>query len=267
MKLLSEYEEYLRKEGYTPQYEDFLCGELINVDFLDQFQHLITLNVEETEEFHEEMEKKMKEQGGPVEYEMDYSNYVVCIASFESTITTEQNFYTGKGGTIHLVSRPGYHTHGLDLFEKCVQLQKLGLVDHELFIMKKRVEHLTWAKEVLIPLLEKADYCIEYSSVFDIVNERRSNSDIDMWFKHYNDSDSDCSFFMATDCLTGEPKFPDGIDLYGKNKEETWNILVEEFWKKAMFPSKYSYLYTEGETKETYREWINEIRLERRPLE
>lgn len=259
MRLLSEYAKYLKKEGYTPQYEDFICGGLTSVDFLDSFQHLITLSVEETEEFHEEMEKKIKEQGSPVEYEMNYSNYVVCIASFESIITTEQNFYTGKGGAIHLVSRPGYHTHGLELFEKCVQLQKLGLVDHELFIMKKRIEHLTWAKKVLIPLLEKADYSVEYSSMFDINNTKRTNSDVIVRFRHYNDPKDDYSFFMATDCLTGEVKFPRGIDLYGKNREETWNLLVEEFWKKEQFPIKYSYLYTKGETKETYRKWIENL--------
>ena len=178
------------------------------------------------------------------------------------TIYSMFNYYDRTVGQIYLISNPNkdsYHTHGFDLFEKCVQLQKNGVVEHELFIMEKHIEHLRWAKEVLIPVLEKADYIIDYSSLFDL-SDKRCNSNLIIIFQHYNDRNFlDRSMFMETDCLTGECLFPRGLELFGKTKEEVWNILVEEFWKKADFPKRFSYLYTEGETKETFKQYLLEL--------
>lgn len=260
MKYLNEFIDYLKKEGYEEKFFDSIDGYLSNVDcfYLDK---KITLSVEPTEEFEKFIKKKVQEEG-EFEYDIDYKNYIVRTISLDSTITTEPNYFDGEVGQIYLIPNPdkdSYHKHGFDLFEKCVQLQKNGVVEHELFIMEKHIEHLKWAKEVLIPILEKADYIIDYSSIFDL-SSRRYDSNLTIIFKHYNDRNFlDQTMYMETDCLTGECLFPKGLQLFGKTKEEVWNILVEEIWKKADFPQRFSYLYTEGETKETFKQYLLEL--------
>lgn len=268
MKYLNEFIDYLKKEGYEDKYFDSVDGYLLNVDCFYQ-NRKITLTVDPTEEFEKFLKDKSKKEE-EFEYDIDYKNYLVKAINIESTITSEPNYFNGEVGSIYLISNPdknSYYQHGLELFEKCVQLQKNGVVEHELFIMEKHIEHLKWAKEVLIPVLEKADYIIDYSSIFDL-SERRCNSNLIIIFKHYNDQNFlDKEMYMGTDCLTGECLFPDNLNLFGKNKEEVWSILVEEFWKKAVFPKRFSYLYTEGETKETFKEYLLELEQSRNEYE
>lgn len=265
MKYLNEFIEYLEKEGYKVEYFDSVDGYLLNVDCFYQNKK-ITFNVDHTEEFQKFLKSKIKENG-KFEYDIDYKNYLVKAISIECTITSEPNYFNKEVGNIYLISNPNkdsYHQHGFDLFEKCVQLQKNGVIEHEIFIMEKHIEHLRWAKEVLIPVLEKADYITDYSSTFDL-SDRRYNSDLIIIFKHYNDQNfDDKELYMKTDCLTGECLFPDNLNLFGKNKEEVWEILVEEFWKKAIFPKRFSYLYTEGETIETFKNFMLELVKERK---
>lgn len=259
MKYLNEFIDYLKKEGYEDKYFDSVDGYLINVDCYYQDKR-ITFSVSPTEEFEEFVKQKIKQEG-EFEYDVDYKNYLVTAIAIDSSITTEQNFFDGSTGQIYLISNPdenSYHRHGFELFEKCVQLQKMGVVEHELFIMEKHIEHLRWAKKVLIPVLEKADYIIEYSSTFD-VSDRRIDSNLIIVFKHYNDRKLDQGMYMETDCLTGECLFPNNLKLFGKTKEEVWNIMLEEVWKKADFTKRFSYLYTEGETKETFKEYLLEL--------
>lgn len=255
MKYLDEFINYLKKEGYEDKYFDCMDGYLLNVDCFYQNKK-ITFFVEPTKDFEKFIKEKIEKEG-EFEYEIDYKNYLVKSISIESTITFSRTI-----GQIILISNPNEeesrYKHGFEYFEKCVQLQKVGMVDHELFILEKHVEHLKWAKEVLIPLLEKADYVIDFSSIFDL-RDQRINSNLKIIFKHYNDEFYlDDTMYIETDCLSGECLFPNNIDIYGKTKKEVWNILVEEFWKKAKFPKRYSYLYTEGETKETFKN-LNKI--------
>lgn len=155
------------------------------------------------------------------------------------------------------------HTHTLDLFELCINFQKTNLLEHELFIMSRRIEHLAWAKDNLIPILEKYDFYADYDTFFDTKTKKLS-SNIRIDFKHPNRAD----FIIEVDCLTGEPIIWGSVDsvngtvnltdkIYGKNSNDVFNILLEEFFKKDEHRFGYIYNNDTHETIETYREVFN----------
>ena len=257
MKTLKEYAEFLYKNGYKESFAPytFLCDKLEIVEFTKN-DFRLNLYVYETEEF----EKFYESLKDGEEYSIDYKNYIVSSAFIEFPICNVPNFFDGTTEGITLVSKPDeYNKHTLDLFELCIGFQKINLLEHELFIMSKRQEQLKWAKDNLIPILEKCDFYITYNSFFDTKNERGSSNDrID--FRHPNKAD----FVLETDCLTGEPNIWADIitgngtinlnKIYGKNKDEVFNILLEEVFKKSEL--KFGYLYNNDpkETIETYGE-------------
>lgn len=257
MKYLNDFINYIEKRGYKVEDCDYLDGDLTGIS-CNKNENYIYFEVESTPEFEDYLNNRLKEEE-KVEYKVDFHNYIVKSIGIRSCITTELNFFDGSSDYIYLVKNPeGYHNHGLDLFEKCLNFIDGGLVEHELFIIEKHIEHLKWAQKELIPLLLKADYSIEYSSLLDV--QQRESSNLLILFRHYNESYYDPhSMYMETDCLTGECLFPNNLKLYGMKKEELWDVLVEEVWKKAMFPEEFSYLYTEGETKETYKELLKSV--------
>lgn len=251
MKYLNEYLDYLKKEGYTTEYQTILSGRLEAIDCY-YGDNIIVLSVIETPEYSEYINSLEDES----EYKVDYSKYIVVSADFTSTITTERNFFDGTAGSIYLVDNSEYHTHDLSLFKKCVELQKMGLVEHEKFILECHLKNIEWVNTVLAPVLKKCDYRIDYSSIFDI-KFQRDNSNLTLIFKHYNESDYDCGITIETDCLTGE-LITHPEELKNKNKEEIWDTLVQ-YWKKQPLAEKYSYLYTEGKTKDYYKQYVTEL--------
>ena len=186
---------------------------------------------------------------------------IVVSAFIESPICNISDFLTGKTDGIRLVSEPdGYNRHTLDLFELCIGFQKVNLLEHELFIMSNRLKHLAWAKDNLVPVLEKYDYYIVYDSYFDTTDERYS-SNIRIDFKHPNNAE----LTIEVDCLTGKPVIWSNINskngcidladkIYGKNKEDVYNILLEEVWKKDDLKFGYIYNNDPHETINTQRE-------------
>lgn len=255
MKTLKEYADFLYKNGYKENIAPFifLDGRLEVVEFIkNDFQ--IRLYTEETDEFSDYLQSL---QPG-TEYQVEYENYIVKSAFIESPICNVSDYTDGSTDGITLVSEPNsYVKHSLDLFELCIGFQKTNLLEHELFIMSERQKHLTWAKDNLVPVLEKHDYYIVYDSFFDTKNERCS-SNIRIDFKHPNGpNESDLVF--EVDCLTGKPIFwadTDGCDLelYGKNQDEIYQVLLEDVWKKD--EDKFGYIYNNDphETIDTYPE-------------
>ena len=258
MKSLQEFSEFLYSRGYKESVAPFtfLDGTLEMVEFIREGFH-VTLYVEETDEFS----KFLGTLEPGTEYEVKYENYIVNAAFIEAPICNVANYYDGTTDGIELSSKPNdYNKHTLELFEQGIGLQKVNLLEHELFIMSRRQEHLAWAKENLVPLLEKYDYIITFDSFFDTKNESRSsNQRID--FKHRNDSE----LSIETDCITGKPIiWSDGaigegvVDLsekiYGKGIDEVYNVLLEEVWKKSQ--NKFGYIYNDDphETVDTYYE-------------
>lgn len=258
MKSLQEYAEFLYSKGYreTVGAYTFLDGTLEIVDF-EREGFMVNLFVEETEVFRKYLESL--EPG--TEYDVKYENYNVNAAFIESPICNVANFHSGSTDGIELSIEPtSYNRHTLDLFEQCIGFQKNDLLEHEMFIMSRRQEHLAWAKENLVPLLEKYDYVITFDSFFDTKNESpSSNQRID--FRHHNRSE----LSIETDCITGEPiiwaygAFGGGVvdlseKMYGKNADEVYNVLMEEVWKKNEDNFGYIYNNDPHETVDTFFE-------------
>ena len=183
---LKEYADFLYENGYKENFAPFtfLNGSLEIVEFIKN-DFIVRLYVEATREFSEFLESL--EPG--TEYKVEYENYNVKSAFIESPICNVSNFLDGTTDGIELVSEPNaYNRHTLDLFELCIGFQKVNLLEHELFIMSRRQEHLAWAKDNLIPILEKYDYYVDYDSFFD-TKEERCSSNIRIDFKHPNRAD------------------------------------------------------------------------------
>ena len=258
MKTLKDYADFLYKNGYkeTIAPYTFLDGELEIVEFTKN-NYTIDLYVVESQEFSDYLASLPP----GTEYKIKYENYNVVSAFIESPICNISDFLTGKTDGIRLVSEPdGYNRHTLDLFEFCIGFQKVNLLEHELFIMSNRLKHLAWAKDNLVPVLEKYDYYIVYDSYFDTTDERYS-SNIRIDFKHPNNAE----LTIEVDCLTGKPIIWSNINskngcidladkIYGKNKEDVYNILLEEVWKKDDLKFGYIYNNDPHETINTQRE-------------
>lgn len=263
MKTLKEYCNFLYENGYKESFAPctFLGGSLEIVEFIKN-DFYINLYVTETEEFSNYLDSL--EPG--TEYKVEYENYIVKSAFIESPICNVSNFFDGTTNGIELVSKPNdYNKHTLDLFEQCIGFQKTNLLEHELFIMSCRKKHLMWAKDNLIPILEKYDFYINYDSVFDTKRERCS-SNIRIDFEHPNRAD----FVIEVDCLTGNPIIWANINsengiinltdkIYGKNLDEVADIILEDVLKKDEL--KFGYIYNDDihETIETYKEVFNLI--------
>lgn len=264
MKTLKEYSDFLHKNGYkeTSRPCTYLDGHLIAVDFIKN-DFFINLSVDETKEFSDYLSSI--EEG--TEYKVEYENYNVKSAFIESPICNVDNkAFEGKYG-IELVSKPiANKRHTLDMFELCMNFQKTNLLEHELFIMSRREEQLVWAKNNLIPLLEKWDFCVDYDSFFHMKGEKNSsNTRID--FKHPHR----VALIMETDCLTGKPfiwvdfyKRGGCIELtnkiYGKKLDEVADILLEELLKKDELRFGYIYNNDPHETFDTDKEVLTLIK-------
>ena len=261
MKTLKEYADFLYKNGYKENFAPFtfLDGHLEIVEFIKNDYH-INLYVVETEEFSDYLSSL--EPG--TEYQVEYENYIVKSAFIESPICNVSNFFDGTTDGIELVLEPTtYNNHTLDLFELCINFQKTNLLEHELFIISNHQKHLTWAKDNLIPILEKYNYYVDYSSLFDTKQERCS-SNLRVDFKHPNNA----MLVIETDCITGnldiwsDTQLYEGVvdlvnKIYGKNQEEVFKILLEEVWKKDDLKFGYIYSGDSNETIETYKEVLS----------
>lgn len=264
MKTLKEYADFLHENGYkeTSRPFTYLDGHLIAVDFIKN-DFLIKLSVDETKEFSEYLSSL--EPG--TEYKSEYENYIVKSAFIESPICNVNNKAIESKYGIELISKPtAYNKHTLDMFEWCINFQKTNLLEHELFIMSRREEQLVWAKDNLIPLLEKWDFCVDYDSFFHMEGEKNSsNTRID--FKHPHR----VALVMETDCLTGKPFiwvdffkrngcFELTDKIYGKNLDEVGDILLEELLKKDELRFGYIYNNDPHETFDTDKEVLTLFR-------
>lgn len=263
MKTLKEYTEILYKNGYKESFAPytFLDNNLEIVEFMKN-DYRVNLYVAETEEFSD----YLASLSPGTEYQIEYENYYVKSAFIESPICNVSNFIDGSTDGIELVSEANeYNKHTLELFEQCLNFQKTNLLEHELFIMSCRQEHLMWAQENLIPILEKYNFYADYDSFFDTKTDKCS-SHIRIDFKHPNRTD----FVIETDCITGKPiiwvdmNSRNGcIDLtdkiYGKKQDDVFNILLEEVWKKDELRFGYIYNNDPQETIDTYKEVLTLI--------
>ncbi len=223
---------------------------LDSIEFTKNEFH-VGLRVCETEEFSNYLDS-LEERA---EFKIEYENYIVDTAFIDSPIRNVANGNYMDG--IMLVFEPDdVCRHSLDLFEQCIKFQTTNLVEHELFIMSRREEQLRWAKDNLIPVLEKHDFYCNYSSLFktSFANAYYEGEDYDsnprIDFQHPYGA----SIVMEIDCITGEPviwatsslgddliKLTDKIS--GKNLNEVSDILQKEIFEEI--PENYKELLEE----------------------
>lgn len=254
METLKDYSDFLLSKGYSlaPYSHSYFNGFLTDVTFVKNGYRVI-LQVGETEEFTEYLESLEPN----IEYLVEDQNYIVSGAFIESPICNIAGFLDGNKEGITLVKEANdYYTDTLDLFEYCITLQTPNLLEHELKIMSERIKLLSWAKDVLIPVLEKCDYIVDYDSFF-IINfdkfELDSSSPV-ICFRHYNDCGN---IYLETHCITGKNTLSVGgigLDVIGKSQEEIYSILLEEVFKKDELAFGYLYNNDPKETKDTYKE-------------
>ncbi len=245
MKALQSFVDILYQNGYkeTKAAYQFLDGALEIVEFYKEDYH-IWFYVYPTPDF----KKWLESYEG--EYKIDYKNYYVSGINIESPLCNIDGFTDGDTSCIQLEEEPNeYVKHGFDLFEYCLTLQTPNLLKHEMKIMRHRLEHLEWAEKNLVPVLEKYDYFAEYDSFFNTENDRDSSNQL-ITFKHKNSFRGIIS--IETDALTGDINIvADGInvsDMYGKNAEEVFTIMLEKVWKDD--DVQYGYIFS-GDPKET----------------
>lgn len=254
MEKYKEYRDYLFSKGYKhePAPYQFLDNSLEIVFFESPFGDTLSLFVSATPEFIEYLENLPE----GAEYNIEDGDYEVTGAHFEAKICNVAGFTDGDTSGLTLTAEPDdYYQHGLDLFETCVDIQTGGLAKHELKILESHIKLLKYLDEIIKPVLvEKADYTVDYDSIFDFSVER-SSSDLIVTLKHINGSEIN----LYTDCLTGEHHSDLGFDIFGKTKEELWNTMMKELWRKpwhGMENVDFSYLWSgdQSETKDSAHE-------------
>ena len=179
------YEDYLFSHGYTRDDKaEFFNGILTYINYYKN-------------------SKRISLQVGLKDNPSDLNNYEVETVLIESPICNKRDFVNGDDSSIILVSNPGdntYFSHGLDLFEKCVDIQD-HILEHEMFIMQCHINNLKWIQENLHQFLIDHDYILQYSSTFD--TRERNNSDFVIDYHHPNEL-SFIFLSLNTDCITGD---------------------------------------------------------------
>lgn len=263
MKTLKELAEILYSRGYKESdyaYE-FLDGHLTTVSFRDKTgEYSVKLAVCETPEF----EKILDELPVGTNYPCNYKNYEVTAAYIQSPVCSESGFLDSDTSGINLVADPDdYYTHSLDLFEQCLDLQTTDLVEHELHIIGKHAQLLSWVNLVLKPILKGYNFNIGYSSLFDcqLDSDKGDSSDLVLIFRHPNRAD----ITVETDCITGDPtiifdiegKFTDLTDqIYNKKSDKVASVITDLLKK---YPEEFSYLFNNDphETIDSYHEVLS----------
>lgn len=263
MKTLKEIAEIL----YSREYEEseyayeFLCGHLVSVTFYNKTgDYKVVVAVSESPEF----EKILDELPEKTRYELDYKNYEVTNIYIQSPLCSEAGFVDGDTSGIHLTANPtDYYTHSLDIFEQCLDLQTTDLIEHELRIISKHEQLLTWANTFLKPILKGYNFYVSYSSLFDCQpdSDKGGSSNLALVLKHQNR----CEITLETDCITGDPTitfyitggFEDLTDqIYNKKSDEIASV-VTDLLKK--YPDQFGYLFNNDphETIDSYLELLN----------
>lgn len=192
------YEDYLFSHGYTRDDKaEFFNGILTYLNYYKN-EKIISLQV------------------GYTDNPSDLNSYEVESVKIESPICNKREFANGSDDGIVLVAQNDwYFSHGLDLFEKCVDIQD-HILEHEMFIMQCHINNLKWIQENLHQFLIDHDYSLVYSSTFD--TKERNNSDFVVDYHHPNEL-SFIFLSLNTDCITG--------DLVYRSKHGKWYKIRE----------------------------------------
>lgn len=252
METLKEFEEVLYRYGYKEGDGELYDNGGEQSVIYSKGNYDVELKLRPTPE----MQKYFENLAEGAEYQWSPENFEVYAAAIKAPICNSEDFFTGETDYIFLSSED--KKYPLSLFEKCLGFQQTDLIEHELFIMSQRTKHLDWVQNNLKPLLQRYDYNVSYSSLFK--SDNTSDSHLRICFDHLGYDYS--TITIITDCITGDIEILafincqqiDITEIYGKNSEEIFNILLEKVWK--LKEEEFGYIYNNDphETKDTYGE-------------
>lgn len=248
MRTLKEYIDFLLSKGYEEQdFYEYIDGCLTYV-YLTKNDKSVTLQVDLDADIYNSIKV-----GEPIP--TDPNLYEVVNVLIECPICNEMGFLDGGQTGIQLTkyaSEEGYVPHGLDLFEKCIDIQE-NLAQHEMFIMERHIDNIKWLQENLHQFLIDHDYYVDYSSVFDCREKETSSPRID--YKHPNELKFE-TFTLYTDCITGDFIFvtKDVSRVKIRKIENLYDFIRQSEWMKdGELLEPFKYFEDEGWTKDSYK--------------
>lgn len=258
-KTLQYWIDFLEKEGYHicefGAYT-FMCGELRQIELVDNFNHEIVIQCEFTEDYINEIESLPENE----EYEIDFNKCIVDFISIASDICSEPNFMSGEneGMILSNVQDNDYHTHQLteESLMHCIWIQRhQDLQFREL--CKSYIKNMDIAEQIILPVLVKYDFYCDYMNYLDR-NESNDTSDLFSVYKHDFTTDT---VELITDCIDGSFHVNDMAITEATTSEEFENFLIDTMIMDDLNRPKlvYEYLFSDDPkyTKDSYPHIFN----------
>lgn len=215
---LVTYIEELRKKGYNPKNEGFLCGQLYEIDLFNDAKKQVTLNVQYDEDY-------LNELSDGKEYIPDYSRMWVDGVMFYCSVDYPEAQGTAEGYDHGIGLFDGYGP-GLDYFWTAFEVFE-NPTSWKIKLMKKHLEHLEYFFEFIDPILKKYDFEQYYDSFWDTSSRENIGSNPVFSYKYRYSSDNYPELIsFDTDLITLEFKCSFGtVDVFDFEKNLRDNIM------------------------------------------
>ena len=259
---LDELVNYLSTHGYTLSEIIDECTDLYGtaIEMTAPSGYTVTIESSCTDEsYADEIERKRDILKAN---DLDYTKYNVLYAYF-------QTFFNGTNP--HLVSDPdqdriilvdtsdGPASHNeypltLEYIARLVTIQNMRHTDYILEFLPKLQELTVYVRDVVEPVLARADYVCRGSSLLSNVFCFEDAYNALFTFTHKSQiyyARRGQEFDIYYDYVTGKFCFSeDDIDIFNKTQDELWDIFMKKLWKKEA--RQFEYLYNPEKTIESY---------------
>jgi hypothetical protein len=163
--------------------------------------------------------------------------------------------------------------YSLALFDRAIDFLNMDYVEYIATVIPKFGELLSFVNETLYPVLKKADYKCDSikmnKPVVEFENIDEYFEEFSIVFEHPSDRyRSSVPFWIQLDPLTFEIYVVNDLDIFNKNKDELYDYLLENYWKKSdtddvsnisdNIPLPFSYLYRDNENVESFSNYMDE---------
>ena len=215
---LSEYLNKLHEKGYHEKYEEFICGQLYEIDLFGPGQKQITLGVQYDQDY-------LSELSDGDEYIPDFSRMWLSSAMFYCAI----DYPEAKGefeGYDHGIQLDEDYGPGLNYFWTAFEIFE-NPTSWKLKVMKKHLEHLEYFFNFIDPILKKYDFEEYYDTFWDTTSRESLGSNPGFSYKYkYSERDPAWSDLVSFET--------DLITLEFKSLSEIGEVNAADFEKKLI---------------------------------